>query len=109
GSVGTSMAQTMYERRDQFHVLRLGEYLDPFNAAAHSFLGQAQALFDTGDPALSQQLAWQGLDQLRQQQAAALSYFDVFWLLAVVALALVPVVLAMKRSVAQKGAHIAVE
>ncbi|HUA52241.1 MAG TPA: DHA2 family efflux MFS transporter permease subunit [Candidatus Sulfotelmatobacter sp.] len=109
GSVGTSMAQTMYERRDQFHVLRLGEYLDPFNAAAHSFLGQAQALFDTGDPALSQQLAWQGLDQLRQQQAAALSYFDVFWLLAVVALALVPVVLAMKRSVAQKGAHVAVE
>src|SRR5277367_3278378 len=32
GSVGTSMAQTMQERRDQFHVLRLGESLDSFNA-----------------------------------------------------------------------------
>jgi DHA2 family multidrug resistance protein len=109
GSVGTSMAQTVSERRDQFHVLRLGEYLDPFNAAVHSFLAQAQALFDTGDPALSQQLALQGLDSLRQQQASALSYFDVFWLLAVTTLALVPVVLLMKRSVAQKGAHIGVE
>src|ERR1700756_1707087 len=36
GSVGTSMAQTIQERRDQFHTLRLGESLDPFNPAAHS-------------------------------------------------------------------------
>jgi len=28
GSVGTSLAQTLQERRDQFHTLRLGEYLD---------------------------------------------------------------------------------
>ncbi len=33
GSVGTSMAQTIQERREQFHLLRLGEYLDPFNPA----------------------------------------------------------------------------
>ena len=33
GSVGTSMAQTIQERRDQFHSLRLGEWLDPFNPA----------------------------------------------------------------------------
>jgi DHA2 family multidrug resistance protein len=109
GSVGTSMAQTVSERRDQFHVLRLGEFLDPFNAAVHSFIGQARSLFDTGDPVLSQQLALQGLESLRQQQASALSYFDVFWLLSVVMLALVPVVLVMKRSVAQKGAHISAE
>jgi len=42
----------------------------------------------------------------RQQQASALAYFDVFWLLAVVTLLLMPVVLLMKRSVAEKGAHI---
>ena len=41
GSVGTSMAQTMQERREQFHSLRLGEFLDPFNPAARSFLDQA--------------------------------------------------------------------
>ncbi|HKW53773.1 MAG TPA: DHA2 family efflux MFS transporter permease subunit [Stellaceae bacterium] len=106
GSVGTSMAQTVQERRLQFHSLRLGEYLDPLNAAVHSFLAHARALFQTGDPALSQQLAWQALGNLRQQQASALAYFDIFWLLAIVMLALVPVVLLMKRSVAEKGARI---
>jgi MFS transporter, DHA2 family, multidrug resistance protein len=105
GSVGTSMAQTVQVRL-QFHSLRLGEYLDPLNAAVHSFLAQARALFQTGDPALSQQQAWQALENLRQQQASALAYFDIFWLLALVMLALVPVVLLMRRSVAEKGARI---
>jgi putative oxidoreductase len=36
--VGTSLAQTMQERRDQFHTLRLGESLDAFKAAVVSFL-----------------------------------------------------------------------
>jgi DHA2 family multidrug resistance protein len=31
GSFGTSMAQTIYERRLQHHVLHLNENLDPFN------------------------------------------------------------------------------
>jgi MFS transporter, DHA2 family, multidrug resistance protein len=111
GSVGTSMAQTIEERRDQFHVLRLGEFLDSFNASAVSFLEQARGVFlqQTGDPVAAQQLAWQALENLRQQQASSLAYFDVFLLLALVTLALVPVALLMKRSVAQKGAHISAE
>jgi MFS transporter, DHA2 family, multidrug resistance protein len=111
GSVGTSMAQTMQERRDQFHTLRLGESLDSFNAAVISFLDQARAVFlqQSGDPVAAQQLAGQALENLRQQQASALAYFDVFLVLAVVTLVLAPVVLLMKRSVAAKGAHIAHE
>src|SRR5262249_34544330 len=31
GSVGTSMAQTIQERREQFHLSRVGEFLDPLN------------------------------------------------------------------------------
>ena len=108
GSVGTSMAQTMQERRLQFHDLRLGESLDPFNPAVNSFLDQTQALSQqqTADPVAAQQLAWQALENLREQQASALAYFDVFWLSAVVTLVLVPLVLLMKRSVAEKGARI---
>lgn len=108
GSVGTSTAQTLQERRDQFHTLRLGESLDPFNPAVHSFIEQAQARFlqQTGDPAAAHLLAWQALENLRQQQASALAYFDVFWLLAAVMLVLTLVVFLMKRSVAEKGAHI---
>jgi MFS transporter, DHA2 family, multidrug resistance protein len=102
------MAQTLQERRDQFHTLRLGESLDPFNPAVASFLEQARGVFlqQTADPVAAQQLAWQALENLRQQQASALAYFDVFFLAAVVTLVLVPVVLLMKRSVAEKGAHI---
>jgi DHA2 family multidrug resistance protein len=111
GSVGTSLAQTFQERRDQFHTLRLGEYLDPFNAAANSFLAQAHAFFlqQTGDPAASQQLAWQQLENVRQQQASALAYFDIFWMIAVLTFVVAFVVLFMKRSVAEKGAHTASE
>jgi MFS transporter, DHA2 family, multidrug resistance protein len=108
GSVGTSMAQTIQERRDQFHVLRIGELLDSFNANVTSFLDQAQALFlqQTGDPSAAQQFAWQSLDNLRQQQASSLAYFDVFFLLAVATLVPVFAVLLMKRSVAEKGTRI---
>jgi DHA2 family multidrug resistance protein len=108
GSVGTSMAQTLVQRRGQFHTSRIGEFLDPLNPAVNSFSEQAQAFFFqlTGDPAASQQMTWQALEDLRRQQAASMAYFDVFWLFAVLAVALVFLVPLMKRSVAEKGEHI---
>jgi MFS transporter, DHA2 family, multidrug resistance protein len=108
GSVGTSLAQTLHERREQLHTLRLGESLDPLNPLVQSFLERAQARFlqHTGDPAAAQQLAWQALENLRHQQASALAYFDCFWLFAVVMLAVTFVVFLMKRSVAEKGTRI---
>ena len=54
-------------------------------------------------------MALQALENLREQQAASLAYFDDFWLFGVLALALVPLVLLMKRSVAEKGEHIGAE
>jgi DHA2 family multidrug resistance protein len=108
GSVGTSMAQTIQERRLQFHVSRVGEFLDPLNPTVNSFREQAQAFFfqQTGDAAGSQQMAAQALENLRQQQASSLAYFDVFWTCAVLGVSLIPLVLLMKRSVAEKGEHV---
>ena len=105
GSVGTSLAQTLRERRFQFHLSRLADGLGPLNHHVQSFMGQAQGLFMqwTGDPARSKLTGLQVLDGLRQQQAAAFAFFDVFWLCAVLAVLLVPLVLLMKRSVAEKG------
>ncbi len=111
GSVGTSMAQTIQERRDQFHTLRLNEFLDPFNPALVAFSRQSQSalLRQTGDPVLSRRMSWQVLEDLRRQQASSLAYFDVFWTVAVVSFALVFLVFLMKRSVAEKGARIGAE
>jgi DHA2 family multidrug resistance protein len=111
GSVGTSVAQTIQERRDQFHSLRLGENLDPLNPAVNSYLDQVQPGFlqQTGDPVAAKQMALQSLANLREQQASALSYFDIFFIFAVIAVALVGLVFFMKRSVAAKDAHVAAE
>jgi DHA2 family multidrug resistance protein len=111
GSVGTSMAQTLQERREQFHLSRVGEFLGPFNPRVNSYLEQAQASFfqQTGDAAASRRMALEGLSNLRQQQAASMAYFDVFWVAAVLGAALVFLVLLMKRSVAEKGANVGAE
>lgn len=73
----------------------------------NSFLDQVSGPFlqQTGDPVAAQQLALQALANLRQQQASALAYFDVSWVLAAVMVVLVLVVLLMKRSVAEKSAR----
>ena len=111
GSVGTSMAQTFQVRREQFHTSRVGEFLDPLNPAVNSFSEQARASFfqHTGDAAASQQMALQALEDLRRQQAASLAYFDDFWLFAALAVSLLFLVPLMKKSVAEKGAHIGAE
>ncbi|MBV8378283.1 MAG: hypothetical protein JO279_14900 [Verrucomicrobia bacterium] len=46
---------------------------------------------------------------LRDQQALALSYFDCFLIFAATSVILAFLVLLMKRSVAEKGAHMAAE
>jgi DHA2 family multidrug resistance protein len=111
GSFGTSMARTIQVRRDQFHTWRVGEFIDPFNSRISSYLEQSQAFFfqRTGDAPRAQRMAFQRLADLREQQAASLAYFDVFLVFAVLAVALALLVLLMKRSVAEKGAHVGAE
>jgi DHA2 family multidrug resistance protein len=111
GSVGTSMAQTIQERREQLHTVRVNEFLDPLNPAARQWLHNAHQYFmqQTGDPVASSQMAAQALANTRDQQASSLAYFDVFWVAAVLPLALILLVFLMKPSAAEKGAHIAAE
>ncbi len=103
GSFGISLVETLVERRTQFHTTRLGEFLDPFNPNASSFLEQTRAIFyrQTGDQARSQKKALQVLANLRQQQAGSFAFFDVFWVAAVASLVLVSLVFLMKHSVAE--------
>jgi MFS transporter, DHA2 family, multidrug resistance protein len=54
-------------------------------------------------------MALQTLADLRTQQSLALSYFDAFFVITVVAVAFIVFVFFIKRSVAAKGAHAAAE
>ena len=58
GSVGTSVAQTIQERREQFHTLRLNESLNVFNPAVNQLLvsGKAFYLQHSGNLVAAQQL-----------------------------------------------------
>jgi DHA2 family multidrug resistance protein len=63
----------------------------------------------TGDRAASQAMSLQVLEQARTRQALSLAYFDVFTVSAAVGVLLIGFVLLMRRSVAEKGAHIGAE
>jgi DHA2 family multidrug resistance protein len=111
GSVGTSVAQTIHQRREQFHTLRLNERLDSLAPAVHGLLDRGQALFlrRTGDAPLSRRMSLQVLELLRTRQALSLAYFDVFTLLAALSVLLLCLIPLMRRSVAEKGEHIGAE
>jgi DHA2 family multidrug resistance protein len=111
GSVGTSVAQTIQERREQFHTLRLNEQLDALNPAVNQFFSQTQPFFlsHNGNVPLSRQQAMYALQQARDLQAASLAYFDVFWASAAIAIVLIFLVLLMRRAVAEKGASVGAE
>jgi DHA2 family multidrug resistance protein len=111
GSVGTSVAQTILERREQFHTLRLNEKLDALNPAVTQTLAQGQTFFMqlTGDPHVSRLMSLQVLANARDRQALSLSYFDIFWTSAAIAICLIALVLLMRRAVAEKGAHVAAD
>jgi MFS transporter, DHA2 family, multidrug resistance protein len=110
GSVGTSMPDHHRAARD---IPRPATERESRSAEPHRefYIAQAQPglLGQTGDPAATQQMAWQSLENLREQQASALAYFDCFLIFAVVSVALAFLVLLMKHSVAEKGAHITAE
>jgi DHA2 family multidrug resistance protein len=111
GSVGASMSGTIQERREQFHSARLVDLIDPLNPEVNHFTDATTAAYlqQTGDPVLSHDMALQSLADVRDQQSAALAYFDCFWVFAVVGWALILLVFLMKPAVAEKGAHVAAE
>jgi len=105
-------SQTLEQRRDQFHLARLGEFLHPAQSARERLPStNARRLFSSRPatrPAANQ-MALQALDNLRQQQALSLAYFDVFVGAMIVSVAMIVLVPFMKRSVAEKGEHVAAD
>jgi DHA2 family multidrug resistance protein len=101
GSFGISLANAEIARRSQFHHARLAEAITPTSDAYAHALQQVTAFFQAqGETALhARDLAVGWIAQTLQSQSLLLAYIDVFWVSALFAAAMVPIVLLLLKRV----------
>jgi DHA2 family multidrug resistance protein len=99
GSIGISLANNVLAHREQFHQSRLVELANPTTTQYQDTLKQLMDYFTAHGSSLAQaqQQAFAWIGQQMQAQAAFLAYVDVFWTLAVVSLAAVPLALILRK------------
>jgi len=92
GSMGVALAQTLLAQRQQFHQSRLIEHAAPsdlgYQQTIDAMTRYFQAQGSNASDAASQAIAWVG--RTLQQQVDLLAYIDVFWMLAIVAVLMIP-------------------
>jgi DHA2 family multidrug resistance protein len=99
GSIGISLISNVLWRREQFHQSRLVDqalpssvqYQDTLHHMTNYFAAQGSPLIQ----AQQQAIAWIG--QQVQAQASFLAYMDAFWVLALIALAMFPLALSLRK------------
>jgi len=98
-SVGIATVTTMLERRTQFHQAQLVEYVNNFRPAfARTTNGNTMRLISYGSNAAHAAVQSNGLIyNLVQRQSAMLAFVDNFKMLGVIFLAVIPVLLLMRR------------
>jgi DHA2 family multidrug resistance protein len=109
-SIGISMVETLQFRRLQTHINVLGRHITPTNPLAVRTLRDMTGLFISrgGDPPSASKQAQAAIWGTVQRQAAMLSYNDVFMFLALMFLAMFPLIFLMskpKRGGAAPMAH----
>lgn len=105
GSMGIAAATTMVARREQMHLNQLGEHVTVYDNATRQFLNQMQhALEAHGSDAVSAVHKAQGaLFGMLDQQATLLAYLDVFFIMAIIFLCVLPLLLLMRRAAKGSG------
>lgn len=98
-SIGISIATSLVERHEQAHINVLGEHVNPYSPQAQSMLQQlTAALMSKGtDAASATRQATAALYGMIQQQAAILSYNDVFAILTIIFVLMFPLIFVMKK------------
>ena len=110
GSVGISLTGAMITERAQFHQHQLVQNATAYNPqmrTAVAALGQTLAHAGLSTPDAARQ-AYGRIYLAIQGQAQTLAYIDTFWMLAIAALCMVPLVFLLKRiepGKAPAGAH----
>jgi MFS transporter, DHA2 family, multidrug resistance protein len=110
GSVGIALMTTFIARREQYHQNMLVEHVTPYSAQTSQMLQRLQQVY-LGAHASAADALHQAQAQLYamvQTQAAVLSYIDAFWVMGVVLLAMLPLLLLLRkpaRGSARPAAH----
>src|SRR5215472_12960370 len=99
GSIGISLANNVLAHREQFHQTRLVELANPSTSQYQNTLKQVMDYFIARGSSLTQaqQQAFNWIGQQVQTQASYLAYIDVFWTLALISLAAVPLALTLRK------------
>jgi len=96
GTIGISTVQTLLARGEQIHQSRLVENLNPLNPNYVLATNHATQVLG-GQGAGASGAALGNLYQSVQQQAAMLSYVDVFYLLMIVVICTLPLLFVMQK------------
>jgi len=104
-SVGIATVTTMLDRRAQFHQARLSEHVNSFSVAYRNMLSGTQAkLIAAGSTAAQASAqAHSMIYNTIQRQAVMLAFLDNFKMLGVVFLAVIPVLVLMKKPKVRAG------
>ncbi|HXT07041.1 MAG TPA: DHA2 family efflux MFS transporter permease subunit [Roseiarcus sp.] len=98
GSIGVSLANNVFARREQFHQSRLVEAINPASIPYQHTLDQAKHYFSSvGAGADAPKLAFAWIAQQVEAQASLLAFIDVFYALMVMALAAIPLALILRN------------
>jgi DHA2 family multidrug resistance protein len=111
GSTGIATVTTLLSRRGQFHQQILTTNLTPYDPAYQNALqGITSTLIQRGlSAAQAAAEAPAMIYGMVQRQASMLAFIDVFWVLAVTFLCLIPLSFAMKAVRPAKGEHMVME
>ncbi len=104
GSLGIAIVTVLSDRRSQFHQLRLAERVTPFNPAVDrwtDYFAQTRMVRGGVTRVVAEEQGMGMMSQMVHDQARAMAYLDAFWIFAIMSLAALPLVLLMKKSVAQ--------
>jgi DHA2 family multidrug resistance protein len=99
GSVGIAATGTMLARTSQATTQMLGANVTPYDPASQSMLYQMKAAFMAAgaDATTATSRAYAALFGLVQRQATMVAFVGIFQLMGVIFVALIPLVLLMKR------------
>jgi len=105
-SVGIATVTTMLDRRTQFHLARLTEKANELSAAYHNTLNGIQTrLIAAGSTTANASAQAHGfIYGTIERQAAMLAFLDDFKMLGIVFLAVVPVLLLLRKPKVRSGA-----